>query len=368
MRYLRWLLLLIPVAILVEVLHWGEVLLFVTSALAVIPLAGLMGESTEALAEKTGPRLGGLLNATLGNAAEFIITLFAIRAGLLDLVKASLIGSILGNVLLVTGFSILAGGLKNGVQKFDRAHVGVDATMTILAVIALSVPSFFNAAIEPDALRVEELSLTTAVAMIVIYALSILYTLRSHTPAEAAVGPAVRPSHSGPHWSTRQALGILVLATVGIALMSEFLVSSVEPVTKQLGFSEFFVGIIIIPLIGNVAEHVVAVEVALKNQMDLSLSIALGSSLQIALFVAPVLVFVSLLLGHPLTLEFNGFEVLALTAAAVIAALVALDGESNWLEGAMLLAVYMMIALAFFFLPSPAKTEAGGLTSLLGML
>ncbi len=368
MRYLRWLLLLIPVAILVEVLHWGEVLLFVTSALAVIPLAGLMGESTEALAEKTGPRLGGLLNATLGNAAELIITLFAIRAGLLDLVKASLIGSILGNVLLVTGFSILAGGLKNGVQKFDRAHVGVDATMTILAVIALSVPSFFNAAIEPDTLRVEELSLTTAVAMIVIYALSILYTLRSHTPAEAAVGPAVRPSHSGPHWSTRQALGILVLATVGIALMSEFLVSSVEPVTKQLGFSEFFVGIIIIPLIGNVAEHVVAVEVALKNQMDLSLSIALGSSLQIALFVAPVLVFVSLLLGHPLTLEFNGFEVLALTAAAVIAALVALDGESNWLEGAMLLAVYMMIALAFFFLPSPAKTEAGGLTSLLGML
>jgi len=163
-------------------------------------------------------------------------------------------------------------------------------------------------------------------------------------------------------------LGVLALATVGIAVMSEFLVSSVEPVTQQLGFSEFFVGIIIIPLIGNVAEHVVAVEVALKNQMDLSLSIALGSSLQIALFVAPVLVFVSPLLGNPLTLEFNGFEVLALTAAAVIAALVALDGESNWLEGAMLLAVYIIIALAFFFLPSPPSAEAAGLTSLLGML
>lgn len=367
MRYLRWLLLLIPVAILIELLHGSEVLLFLVSALAVIPLAGLMGESTEALAEKTGPRLGGLLNATLGNAAELIITLFAIKEGLLDLVKASLIGSILGNVLLVMGLSIFLGGLKNGVQKFDRSHVGVDATMTILAVIALSVPSFFNAAIEPDTLRVEELSLTTAFAMIVIYALAIVYSLRSRTPAEAH-GPSVPPSHGGPHWNTRKALGILVLATVGIALMSEFLVSSVEPVTQQLGFSEFFVGIIIIPLIGNVAEHLVAVQVALKNQMDLSLSIALGSSLQIALFVAPVLVFVSLLMGNPLTLEFNGFEVLALTAAGVIAALVALDGESNWLEGAMLLAVYIIIALAFFFLPSPGSAEAARLTSLLGML
>jgi Ca2+:H+ antiporter len=352
MRYLRWLLLFIPVAILAEVLQWNAIVVFVASALAAIPLAGVMGESTEALAERTGPRLGGLLNATLGNAAELIITLFAISAGLLDLVKASIIGSVLGNVLLVMGLSILVGGLKNGVQKFDRSHVGVDATMSILAVIALSIPSFFNAAIEPDTLRVEELSLTTAVAMIAIYVLAIVYSLRSRSAKEAEADPAVRLSHSGPHWSTKQALGILALATVGIALMSEFLVSSVEPVTKQLGFSEFFVGIIIIPLIGNVAEHIVAVEVALKNKMDLSLSIALGSSLQIALFVAPVLVFVSLLLGNPLTLEFNGFEVLALTAAAIIAAFVALDGESNWLEGAMLLAVYVIIALAFFFLPS----------------
>jgi Ca2+:H+ antiporter len=368
MRYLRWLLLLIPVAILVELAHWNEVLLFATSALAVIPLAGLMGEATEALAEKTGPRIGGLLNATLGNAAELIITLFAVSAGLLDLVKASLIGSILGNVLLVMGFSIFVGGLKNGVQKFDRARVGMDATMTILAVIALSIPSFFNAAMEPDTLRVEELSLTTAIAMIVIYVLSIVYTLRSRTSAEVDLSPAVPPSNRGPHWSTRRALGILALATVGIALMSEFLVSSVEPVTQQLGFSEFFVGIIIIPIIGNVAEHIVAVEVALKNQMDLSLSIALGSSLQIALFVAPVLVFASLLLGNPLTLEFNAFELLALTAAAIIAAFVALDGESNWLEGAMLLAVYSIIALAFFFLPSPGSAAAAGLTWLLGML
>ena len=174
---------------------------------------------------------------------------------------------------------------------------------------------------------------------------------RSRTGEESEAGPVVKPSHKG-QWTTRQALGVLGLATVGIALMSEFLVGSVEPVTKQLGFSEFFVGIIIIPIIGNVAEHMVAVQVAMKNKMDLSLSIALGSSLQIALFVAPVLVFISLLLGHPLTLEFNGFEMISLTAAAVIAAFVAIDGESNWLEGAMLLAVYAIIALAFFFLPS----------------
>jgi Ca2+:H+ antiporter len=368
MRYLRWLLLFIPVALAVELLHGNAVILFVTSALAVIPLAGLMGESTEALAEKTGPRIGGLLNATLGNAAELIITLFAVRAGLLDLVKASLIGSILGNVLLVMGFSIFLGGLKNGVQKFDRAQVGVDSTMAILAVIALSIPSFFNAAIEPDTARVEELSLLIAAAMIVIYVLSIVYSLRSSAPSETVVGPAIQPSHQGSLWTTRKALGVLVLATIGIAVMSEFLVSSVEPVTQQLGFSEFFVGIILIPIIGNVAEHIVAVEMALKNQMDLSLSIALGSSLQIALFVAPVLVFVSPLLGHPLTLEFNGFEVIALTAAAVIAALVSLDGESNWLEGAMLIAVYIIIALAFFFLPSPTSAEALRLTSPLGML
>jgi len=351
MKNIRWLLVFVPVAILAEVLHGSALLVFATSALAVIPLAGLMGEATEVLAEKTGPRLGGLLNATLGNAAELIITVFAIRAGLLELVKASIIGSILGNLLLVLGMSILAGGLKNGLQKFDRSHVGLDATMTILVVIAISVPSIFNAAIEPDKTRVEELSLATSAAMLVMYGLSILHALRR--PREET-GPVVKPSHTGPRWSLRAALGVLAAATAAIALMSEFLVGAVEPVTATLGFSEFFVGLILIPIIGNVAEHLVAVQVAIKNQMDLSLSIALGSSLQIALFVAPVLVFLSLLMGHPLTLEFNGFELIGLTAAAVIAAFVALDGESNWLEGAMLLVVYVILGLAFFFLPKMA--------------
>ena len=350
MKGIRWLLVFIPVAILAELLHGSALIVFAASALAVIPLAGLMGQATEALAERTGPRLGGLLNATLGNAAELIITLFAIRAGLLDLVKASIIGSILGNLLLVLGFSILVGGIKNGLQKFDRGHAGLDATMTILVVIALSVPSIFNAAIEPDTARVEELSLTTAAAMLAIYGLSILYALR-RPRAEAEPAPMVKPAHAGPRWSPRVSLGVLAASTAAIALMSEFLVGAVEPVTAALGLSEFFVGIILIPIIGNVAEHLVAVQMAIKDQMDLSLSIALGSSLQIALFVAPALVFVSPLLGHPLTLEFNGFELIALTASALIAALVSLDGESNWLEGAMLLVVYVILGLAFFFLP-----------------
>jgi Ca2+:H+ antiporter len=218
-------------------------------------------------------------------------------------------------------------------------------------VIAISVPSIFNAAIEPDTLKVEELSLTTAAVMLGIYVLSIVYMMRLKTP-ETEAGPGVKPSHTAPHWKPSIALGVLIASVVGIAIMSEFLVGSIEPVTETLGLSPFFVGIIVIPLIGNVAEHLVAVQVALKNQMDLSLSIANGSSLQIALFVAPVLVFVSLLMGNPLTLEFNNFELIALTASGAIAAFISVDGKSNWLEGAMLLAVYLILALAFFFLPS----------------
>lgn len=352
MRGLRVLLLFIPIAILAELLHWSPLIVFASSALAVIPLAAVLGEATEAIAEKIGPRFGGLLNATLGNAAELIITLFAIRAGLLDLVKASIIGSILGNILLVAGASILAGGLKNGLQRFNRSHAGLDSTLAILAVIALSVPSFFNAAIEPDLARVEALSLTVAAAMLLIYVLSIIYSIRSRNQPESAADILIQPSPTVPRWTVRQSIGILIAATAAIAVMSELLVSSVEPVSQALGFSEFFIGIIIVPIIGNVAEHIVAVQVALKNQMDLSLSIAMGSSLQIALFVAPVLVFVSLMFGHPLTLEFNGFELISLVAAALISALVSLDGESNWLEGATLLIVYAILALAFFFLPS----------------
>jgi Ca2+:H+ antiporter len=347
MSILKLLLIFAPLAIAADWLHASPVLVFAFSALGVIPLAGLIGEATEELAAHTGPRLGGLLNATLGNAAELIITIFAIRAGLLELVKASITGSILGNLLLVLGLSIVAGGVKNGKQRFDRTQAGLNGTMLILAVIAILVPSIFGHAIEPDHEAVEWLSIGVAVVMIVVYALGILYAFTT--------GQTDPLSHAPAHeirWSVRTALIVLLFSTLGIAWLSEVLVGSVEHVTETLNWSEFFVGIIIVPIVGNVAEHLVAVQVAIKNRMELSLAISLGSSLQIALFVAPVLVFISLLMGNPMDLVFNEFELIALAAASLIAALVALDGESNWLEGAQLLVVYVILAIAFFFLPT----------------
>ncbi len=346
-RILYGLLLFVPVALLAQfVLNADPVLVFIFAALAIIPLADVMGEATEELAVHTGPKLGGLLNATLGNAAELIITIFALHEGLLDLVRASITGSIIGNLLLVTGFSVLVGGLKHGIQKFDRRTAAINATLLILAVLALVIPSIFDAAIEPD--RAAELGLSEGVAlvMIVLYVLMVLYnfTQKGESPAEEEAHHA--------NWSVQRALIVLIAATVAIAFMSEILVGAVEHVTEALGLTEFFIGVILIPIIGNVAEHLVAVQVALKNKMELSLSVSLGSSLQIALFVAPVLVFISLFVSQsPLLLVFNSFELVALIAAAVIAAFIAQDGESNWLEGAMLLGVYVMIAIAFFYLP-----------------
>jgi len=341
------LLVFVPLAVGADLLHASPVLVFALTALGVIPLAGLIGEATEELAAHTGPRLGGLLNATLGNAAELIITIFAIRAGLLELVKASITGSSLGNLLLILGLSVLLGGIKNGTQRFDRTQAGLNATMLILAVIAILVPSIFGHAIEPDHHAVELLSESVAVVMIVVYGLGVLYSFTT-----GKTGPlSHEPAHEA-RWSVRMALVVLLVSTLGIAWLSEALVGSVEHVTESLGWSEFFVGIIIVPIVGNVAEHLVAVKVAIKNRMELSLTIALGSSLQIALFVAPLLVFLSLLMGNPMDLVFNQFELIALAAASLIAALVALDGESNWLEGAQLLAVYVILAIAFFFLPT----------------
>ncbi len=351
MKGIRLLLLFFPVAVVAELLHWGDLIVFASAALAIVPIAGLLGEATESLAEKTGPQIGGLLNASLGNAAELIITVVAINAGKIALVKASIIGSILGNLLFVLGLSLLLGGIKQGTQKFDRNRVSIDATLVILAAIAISIPSLFNELIEPNVQRVETLSLATAVVVLGIYVLSILYALRQ--PQNNHVhGTGIEPTHAGPRWGIGRAVVIMGVAVAGLAVMSEFLVGSLETVTATFGLSEFFVGIILVPIIGNVAEHLVAVQVAMKNQMDLSLSIALGSSLQIALFVAPLLVFLSLFLGNPMTLEFNHPEILAMVAASIIAALVAIDGRSNWLEGAMLIAVYLILGIGFFFLPA----------------
>ncbi|UCC86262.1 MAG: calcium/proton exchanger [Anaerolineales bacterium] len=366
MKYFNYgLLVFVLIAIAGRYLGWSPILVFATACLGVVPLAGWMGTATEELAVRTGPRLGGLLNATLGNAAELIITIVALRAGALnpelreglnELVKASITGSILGNVLLILGLSILLGGLKNGTQRFDRTQAGVNSTMLILAVIALGVPSLFGHAIEAvnhDA--VEYLSLGVAGVMILVYGLSIIYAFR-YAPAMQEDEEDDHIAHSqhaaNAGWSVRLAIGVLIVATLFIAWLSEILVGAVEPVVTQVGVSEFFLGIVLVPLVGNVAEHVVGVQVAVKNRMELSLAISLGSSLQIALFVAPFLVFASLLMGNPITLVFNQFELIALVGAVLIAALIALDGESNWLEGAQLLVVYVIIGMAFFFLPT----------------
>lgn len=337
----------IPIAIILEFTHANPLFILLTSAAAIIPLAAMIGEGTEALAEKVGERTGGLLNATLGNAAELIIAIVALRKGLIDLVLASITGSILGNLLLILGLSLLIGGIRHGLQRFDRENAGLDATLLVLAVFTVAIPSFFNQAIEPDFMRVEMLSIGAAIAILVMYGLVILYSFTSKTTEG---DPQAREAHSTTGWSTRHALIVLVVAVGFIALLSEFLVTAVEPVTQTLGLSEFFIGIILIPLVGNAAEHFVAVQVAAKNRMDLALSIAIGSSLQIALFVAPLLVFISLALGNPMPLEFTTYEVLAVSAASLIAALVSLDGQSNWLEGAMLLVLYVILAVAFFFL------------------
>ncbi len=339
----------IPLAVVASLGHWSPIWIFALSALGVIPLAGLIGDATEALAHYTGPRIGGLLNATLGNAAELIITIAAIRQGLLELVKASITGSILGNLLLVLGMSVVLGGLRHGVQTFDRKHATSNSILLVLAVLTMLIPSLLSHSIGPEGdPKVETLSLGVAAVMIVLYILGLVYSFTSRKAV--LLVEADGPDQPRPAWSVRAAVGILVLATVGVAYLSELLVSSVEPAVVSLGMSEFFIGIIFIPIIGNVAEHLVAVQVALKNKMELSVEIAVASSLQISLFVAPVLVFISLILGHPLTLIFNQFELLALVAGVLIAALVSADGETNWLEGAELLAIYMILGLAFLLL------------------
>jgi Ca2+:H+ antiporter len=345
-RPLYLLLIFAPIALVADIMGMSPVLVFISAGLGVVPLADLIGEATEELAARTGPRVGGLLNGTLGNAAELIIAIFGIKEGLLELVKASITGSILGNLLMVMGLSVLTGGLRNGIQKFDRRQAALNSTMLILAVVALIIPSLFSAAIEPNLAAEKAFSESVAVVMIVLYGLSVLYSFKTQQ------GPLVRGAAShAARWSVRRSVITLVAVTAGVAVLSEVLVGAVEPVMTSLGLTEFFLGIIVIPLVGNVAEHLVAVEVALKNNMELSLEVSVGSSLQIALFVAPLMVFISLLFDHTLLLIFNTFELIALFSASLVAALIALDGESNWLEGAQLLAVYLIIGLAFFFLP-----------------
>jgi Ca2+:H+ antiporter len=350
------LLLALPLTLMAELLRWSPVAVFILAAVGIIPLASFIGQATEDLAAHTEPRLGALLNATLGNAAELIITIAAVRAGLLELVKASITGSIIGNLLLVLGFAMAVGGVRHGTQKFNQRNASRNAILLVLAVIMLVIPSVFSTSLGSAAAvtlnaagssPVELLSLGVAVIMLAIYALGLFDASHSkESPLSTTL-----PKRDVPTWTLRQSIAILAVTTLGVVFLSESLVGVAEAVIRGLGMSEFFMGIILVPLIGNVAEHLVAVQMALKNKMDLSTEIAISSSLQIALFVAPLLVFISLLMGHPLQLIFNRFELLALLAAVVVTVLVSSDGESTWLEGAGLLAIYLILGLAFFLLP-----------------
>ncbi|HMN10778.1 MAG TPA: calcium/proton exchanger [Bellilinea sp.] len=353
-KKINYLLFALPIALIGRALGWGDLSILVLSAISVIPLAGMIGTATESLALYTGPKIGGLLNATLGNAAELIITIMAIRSGYLELVKASITGSILGNLLLVMGVAMLAGGLKNGLQTFDRRQVSNYSILLLISVSALIIPSMFkNAVGHNGSIQVENLSIGVAIVMIVLYALGLYYSFREQG-SPVAPKPAIEVVHASPHWTKTQSLILLALATFGVVFASELLVNSVEHVITTFGISEFFLGVILIPIIGNVAEHLVAVTMAYRNHMELSTEIAISSSLQIALFVAPLLVFISLLMGNPLNLVFNLYEILALGVSILITTFVAIDGESNWLEGAALTAVYIILAISFFFLPTGA--------------
>ena len=352
---MNWLLLFIPVAIGLEFLEPERYLLvFVASSLAILPLAGWMGRATEQLAERLGEGVGGLLNATFGNAAELIIALAALRVGLQDVVKASIIGSIVGNILLVLGAAMFAGGLRRPEQHFNPAGARSQATMLTLAAIALILPAAFQSAYGGTAATgLGKLSVSISVLLLLVYLLYLVFTLVTHSSLFAgSFAPGHEKAHESP-WPVGRAVFALGGATVGIAWMSEILVGAIEPTAHEFGLSNVFVGVFVVAILGNAAEHTTAISAALKDRMDLSLSIAIGSSVQVALLVAPVLVLTSHFLGPaPMDMAFPSGLVLIVLLSVLITGQVAGDGRSDWLKGVQLLAVYLVLGLTFFFVPS----------------
>ena len=359
------LLVFIPISIAAHFLHWGEIVIFITSALAILPLAAWMGTATEEIAVVVGPSLGGLLNATFGNATELIIGLVALNAGLINVVKASLTGSIIGNLLLVMGLSMLLGGLRYKEQEFQPIVARVNASSMNLAVIAMLLPTMVNYTSQGiSEATMQTLSSAVAIVLIIVYALTLLFSMRTHTylydagvadveteELEALAESNLAPEESGGKVNLPLWIGVLLACTLMVAVESELLVDSLEVATASLGLTALFTGVIIVPIVGNAAEHATAVTVAMKNKMDLSVSVAVGSSLQIALFVAPVLVLAGFVLGQPMDLDFNPFELVAVAVAVLIANSISSDGRSNWLEGTLLLAAYVVLGLAFYFHP-----------------
>lgn len=363
------LLIFVPISILAHVMDWGELTIFITAGLAILPLAAWMGTATEEIAFVSGPTLGGLLNATFGNATELIIALIALRAGLVGVVKASITGSIIGNLLLVLGLSMLLGGIRFKEQSFQPIVARINASSMNLAVIAILLPTAVNFTSDGiTELTIQRLSVAVAVVLILVYALTLLFSMKTHSylcdvgTAEFGNDEATNQNsdmagaeHDSSHYQHKPNLwlwvGVLLAATVAVAIESELLVDSLEEATEVLGLTHLFTGVIVLPIIGNAAEHATAVTVAIKNKMDLSFSVAVGSTLQIALFVAPLLVLTGWLIGQPMDLDFNPFELVSVAVAVLIANSVSSDGRSNWLEGTLLLATYAVIGLAFYFHP-----------------
>ena len=349
---LNWLLLAIPVSIFLWLSGAPQTLTFLASGLALVPLAGLIGQATEDIAARSGPALGGILNATFGNATELVVATLALAHGLEEVVKASITGSILGNVLLVLGMSMVAGGWGRDRVVFNRTAASTGAATLLLAVTALVMPAVFNLTVfgqlKQENAALNQLSLLVAIVLLATYALSLVFSLVTHRVAHSSEAE----SSDEPRLTVRSAVIVLAIVTVVTTIESEILVETIAGTTKSLGITEFFVGAIIVAIVGNAAEHLVAVTVARRGHMDLAVSITTGSSTQIALFVAPFLVLASWVFGHPMSLVFNGFEIAAVALAGIVVTVASLDGETNWFEGVQLIAVYLIFAIAFFFVPA----------------
>jgi Ca2+:H+ antiporter len=369
-KILLVLLLFIPISIGASVAHLDPLIIFVTAGLGIVPLAAWMGNATEEIAVVVGPSLGGLLNATFGNATELIIAIIALRAGLVDVVKASITGSIISNLLLVMGFAMFLGGLRFKEQSFQPLVARVNASSMNLAVVALLIPTAFHFSSEVvDNGSIENLSVAVAIVLMGVYGLTLLFSMKTHSylydagmgELEAKLDQALGESSASELSESSEAaehkpnltlwIGVLLVATLAVAIESELLVDSLEAATESLHLTPLFTGVILLPIIGNAAEHATAVTVAMKNKMDLAVSVAVGSSLQIALFVAPVLVIAGWLMGEPMDLDFNPFELVAVAIAVLLANSISSDGLSNWLEGTLLLATYSILGFGFYFHP-----------------
>ena len=350
------LLIFVPISIAAEYLGWGATTIFITSALAIIPLAAWMGTATEEIAVVLGPNLGGLMNATFGNATELIIGLVALNAGLVDVVKASITGSIISNLLLVMGFAMFLGGIRYKEQNFTSVVARLNASAMNLAVIAILVPTAVDVTSDGIAEEtMQTLSGAVSIVLIIVYLLTLLFSMKTHSYLyDVGLAENEEEGEEEPHEKPNITLWgiVLLVATVVVAVESELLVASLEEATSYLGLSALFTGVILVPIIGNAAEHATAVTVAMKNKMELSVSVAMGSSLQIALFVAPVLVLAGVIFHQPMDLDFNPFELVAVVVAVLLANSVSSDGRSDWLEGSLLLATYVVLGLAFFFHPA----------------